>query len=766
MAFSKARRLSDFIASDGTIPTGKFASSSITSSHLVDGTIAHADLHTNMDLTGKTVLVANASTGDNDTTAANTAFVQQEIAALVDSSPSALNTLNELAAALGDDANFSTTVTNSIATKLPLAGGSLTGNLLMRNGGNIELGGYNSGNDKGLILTPQDGSTYWHVYNAAGGHLAFGASNTIGSTEKMRIKGDGNVGIGTNNPTRKLSVKRDTTITSGFNDITEFLDTTIGAGGSVSLNVGRANSTRNLGKMAFKFAGAGSTDNALNFGFYDADNLMSLTAAGNVGIGIAAPAHKLHVLSTDNKGFLLDRNTGNEPANLNEFSSYYSLSIKNRASGSYLNFGGSASHTKLQATDGAGSATAKIISLNPYGGNVGIGLAAPEGPLHIRSSSNETIIADFTISSGSFTWQTFRRNNTRKWRITGDGADTYLGFYNDTTSTHDLALKNSNGYLGVGTTSPDKPLHLKRTSGWATMRLEGASDSGGEIEFYAGSNLKAKMWADNSAGDIYVRAGGNDTTAKFDADGNWVSPHEDNIKRNFIGRGPFNVMDFSDTWHEYYNPAANTEHHISGSMLNPMGITMAFPSNVTKKILQHDRTPTGSVGVIYEAVSDTNNTYNGGFNTDNFKIDPDKGYIMGYYVRRLSSASDGTHYGGFSHGVSAGTGSSVDSNPYFQAFGNGNLPQGVWCLCYFQIHPRYYTGTGDGGIAGVYRCDNGTRLLGQTAWKHPVNQTQQHLRSYNYYCANSAVSIQWYSPFVYEVTGFEPTVAAMLGRGI
>ena len=41
-----------------------------------------------------------------------------KVTALIDSSPAALNTLNELAAALGDDANFSTTVTNSIATKL------------------------------------------------------------------------------------------------------------------------------------------------------------------------------------------------------------------------------------------------------------------------------------------------------------------------------------------------------------------------------------------------------------------------------------------------------------------------------------------------------------------------------------------------------------------------------------------------------------------------------------------------------------------------
>ena len=46
---------------------------------------------------------------------------------LVDSAPGTLDTLNELAAALGDDANFSTTVTNSIATKLSLAGGTVSG---------------------------------------------------------------------------------------------------------------------------------------------------------------------------------------------------------------------------------------------------------------------------------------------------------------------------------------------------------------------------------------------------------------------------------------------------------------------------------------------------------------------------------------------------------------------------------------------------------------------------------------------------------------
>ena len=72
-----------------------------------------------------------AASGTNTTQIATTAFVQAANAALVDSAPGTLNTLNELAAALGDDANFSTTVTNSIATKLPLAGGTLTGDLVL-----------------------------------------------------------------------------------------------------------------------------------------------------------------------------------------------------------------------------------------------------------------------------------------------------------------------------------------------------------------------------------------------------------------------------------------------------------------------------------------------------------------------------------------------------------------------------------------------------------------------------------------------------------
>ena len=118
------------------------ANNAITADQLASAAVTDAKLHATLDLSGKTLTlpataIPSASTAttqaasDNSTKLATTAYVTTALANLVDSSPSSLNTLNELAAALNDDASFSTTVTNSIATKLPLAGGTLTGALTL-----------------------------------------------------------------------------------------------------------------------------------------------------------------------------------------------------------------------------------------------------------------------------------------------------------------------------------------------------------------------------------------------------------------------------------------------------------------------------------------------------------------------------------------------------------------------------------------------------------------------------------------------------------
>jgi hypothetical protein len=85
--------------------------------------------------TASVALNAQKITGLADPTlaqdAATKAYTDLQITNLIAAAPGALDTLDELAAALGDDASFATTVTNSLAAKLPLAGGTMSGAIAM-----------------------------------------------------------------------------------------------------------------------------------------------------------------------------------------------------------------------------------------------------------------------------------------------------------------------------------------------------------------------------------------------------------------------------------------------------------------------------------------------------------------------------------------------------------------------------------------------------------------------------------------------------------
>ena len=121
------------------VSSGVDVTGDITVTGTVDG-VDVAALNTTVGALGIASGVINGATtaatqsaGDNSTKVATTAYTDTAVSNLVDSSPSALNTLNELAAAVGDDANFSTTITNSISTKMPLAGGEFTGDVTCDN---------------------------------------------------------------------------------------------------------------------------------------------------------------------------------------------------------------------------------------------------------------------------------------------------------------------------------------------------------------------------------------------------------------------------------------------------------------------------------------------------------------------------------------------------------------------------------------------------------------------------------------------------------
>jgi hypothetical protein len=72
-----------------------------------------------------------AVTGTNTTQIATTSFVQQEIGVLTAGAPAALNTLDELAAALGDDASYAASITTALGNKAPLASPTFTGTVTL-----------------------------------------------------------------------------------------------------------------------------------------------------------------------------------------------------------------------------------------------------------------------------------------------------------------------------------------------------------------------------------------------------------------------------------------------------------------------------------------------------------------------------------------------------------------------------------------------------------------------------------------------------------
>ena len=108
----------------------------------------HVNISGSLDMdAGTSATITGLSNPVQNSDAATKAYVDTSIANVIDNAPAALDTLNELAAAMGDDASFSTTVTNSIATKLPKAGGTMTGAIAMGTNKITGLGTPSAGTD-------------------------------------------------------------------------------------------------------------------------------------------------------------------------------------------------------------------------------------------------------------------------------------------------------------------------------------------------------------------------------------------------------------------------------------------------------------------------------------------------------------------------------------------------------------------------------------------------------------------------------------------
>jgi hypothetical protein len=151
------------------------------------GTTTLNDLVVNGTADFTNTKLTNITTPTVGTDAANKSYVDDTVAAVIDSAPAALDTLNELAAALGDDANFAGTVTTALATKLPLAGGTMTGAIAM---GTSKITGL------GNPTSAQDAATKTYVDTADALKL-----NLTGGTMSGAIAMGTNKITGVGNPT-------------------------------------------------------------------------------------------------------------------------------------------------------------------------------------------------------------------------------------------------------------------------------------------------------------------------------------------------------------------------------------------------------------------------------------------------------------------------------------------------------------------------------------------------------------------------------------
>ena len=400
------------------------------------------------------------------------AYVDTEVSGLVDSAPSTLDTLNELAAALGDDANFSTTITNSIATKLPLAGGTLTGNLTMENTdagsaagpefvlfrnsasaadadylGQIKFDGKNDAGQSivyakitGKILDASDGTEDGIIEIA---HKKAGSNNISArfrSDSLQLINGTNLTVAGTTELTGDLTVDTNTLHVDttnnrvGIGTTSPFTRAVVGGGSGTEVLTIFSGSN---GEGQIRFAD-GSSGSAAYQGRVEYDHVNGRL---NLGAGGTTP-------------FTIDSNSNvgigtNSP---NNYSGFTSLGINGSTGGvvefmdddavigevfsgaDYLAMGTTVAGGNLRFRTGSGSEKVRITS----DGNVGIGDLTPSAKLEVAGTAKadqyllDAIAKDISdTASDVFIYDTRKDSDGGAWRKRTQ----HTSWYNETLNT-------------------------------------------------------------------------------------------------------------------------------------------------------------------------------------------------------------------------------------------------------------------------------------------------------------------------------------------
>ena len=490
--------------------------------------------------TGSGVLAAGVTTGtlaqsNNNTFVASTAFVHQAIANLIDSSPSTLNTLNELAAALGDDANFSTTVTNSIATKLPLAGGTLTGDLTIEHSGEPTILLHDtSGNNQCRIRFQTD--SYSWVAGLHGGQNKFKISNhhTFGTNDYLIVDASGNLTISNNIVVGGTVDGRDVAadgakldgIAAGATNVTNNNQLTNGAGYITSASLAGVNDGGNAASLdgidSSQFLRSDQNDSSTGIiTFSDAKGIRlshsnqvntddGLIAAGTHGSGLNIVGTR--TLSSGNRQVRLWGDVltnGNDKfwnaANDGAGSGLDADKLDGQQGSHYLDYNNFSNTPTIptnnnQLTNGAGYITSAALAGASDGGNAAL-LDGIDSTQFLRADQSDTTTGQLTF------------NSSADEKIILQGSNNPFIQIKEGSTNKAYIQWNASGFLQLTNQESNESIRIKSGSNGLKFLIDGAeNDIWHAGNDGSGSGLDADK-LDGIQASSFLRSDANDTAS-------------------------------------------------------------------------------------------------------------------------------------------------------------------------------------------------------------------------------------------------------------